>query len=135
MACCIGKAELLAKQLEQVVVNPQIAVDGLDNFYVIAGEFHPTLLKLAPDGKFLDKLADDSDGPAQITNFAKLVVDGQGRIFVGSRLGVQIFQTNGAYLATIPTGATVTGLALSPQDELVVLTATQVSKFRLTGDR
>lgn len=124
---------LLADQLDQVVVNTKVAVDGLDNLYVIAGEFHPALLKFSAEGKFLDKIADDSAGPAAIANFAEVVVDGQGRIIVGSRLGVQIFQANGAYLATIPMGAGVTGVALTPQDELLVLTATQVTKLRLAS--
>lgn len=107
-------------------LDGHLAVDGLGNMYVI-GRFRKVVLKYSPQGNFVNQFGGEAQSgerqPGKFTSPGAIVVDGYGRIFVGDFFNVQVFDSDGAYLNSIPMDSGVPfGLALDDQNNLYVIT-------------
>ena len=79
-------------------LDTHVAVDGLGNIYAL-GTFNNAVFKFSPDGKFMTRFGDAGDQPGQFRAPSAIAVDGKGRVYVSDFKGVQVFDSNGRYLA------------------------------------
>jgi outer membrane protein assembly factor BamB len=102
-------------------VAGKVAVDGLGNIYVL-GEWHGEVFKFSQDGILLNRFGGEGDEPGQFTSPQDIVVDGQGRVYVGDfgRV-IQIFDSDGRYIDTIETDENVDAMVIADNNELYVL--------------
>lgn len=117
-----GDAELSAK----------VAVDGLGNVYVL-GRFNNAVFIFDSSGKFVSRFGSEGSEPGQFRAAQAIALDGQGRIFVSSTQGVQVFSNDGRYIDVINVKYFAYGLAFDDQDNLYVTTNQKmVEKYSLT---
>lgn len=112
----------------------KLAVDGLGNIYAL-GESMDVIVKFAPDGRFVDRLAgrnDNSgagDDEGSLDAASSLVVDGQGNLLVGDIFGIKVYGPTGQFLGTIDTAHFPFGLTLDVNDNLFVAEGIEVAKY------
>ena len=111
-------------------LDTQVAVDGLGNIYAL-GSFSNAVFKFSPDGKFITRFGDDGDQPGQFRAPSAIAVDGKGRVYVSDFKGVQVFDTNGRYLAVFDPGGTASGMVFNDKNELFIAARNHVSKLAL----
>jgi DNA-binding beta-propeller fold protein YncE/DNA-directed RNA polymerase subunit RPC12/RpoP len=112
-------------------LSANLAVDGLGKVYVL-GHFNNAVFIFGPDGKFINRFGSDGDEPGQFRAAQALNLDGQGRIFISSTQGVQVFSNDGRYLNVIKVKYFAYGLAFDDQSQLYVTTNQKmVEKYRI----
>jgi len=108
-----------------------VAVDGLGNIYAL-GAINEEVFKYSPQGKFITRFGSSGDEPGQFRAVEDIAVDGQGRVYVSDIKGVQVFDPNGRYLATILVEKGVPfGITINDQNELFVTTRDLVYKYAI----
>ncbi len=124
-------ANVIAKALSTVgnaELKTTLTVDGLGNLYAY-GELNSGVFKFSPQGKFVDQIGSAS----QLGNPYALAADGQGRLYVATSNGIEVFSPDGATIDVIPTRGSVDGLAFDDQNNLYIVARTQVVKFVLNS--
>jgi DNA-binding beta-propeller fold protein YncE len=111
-------------------LNTRVAVDGLGNIYAL-GTFNNAVFKFSPDGKFLTRFGSDGDQPGQFRAPSAIAVDGKGRLYVSDFKGVQVFDSNGRYLAVFNPGGTASGMVFNDKGELFVAARNHVVKLAI----
>ena len=111
-------------------LNTRVAIDGLGNIYAL-GSFNNAVFKFSPEGKFLTRFGDAGDQPGQFRAPSALAVDGKGRVYVSDFKGVQVFDTNGRFLASFNPEGTASGMVFNDKNELFVAARKQVLKLAL----
>jgi tripartite motif-containing protein 71 len=111
-------------------LDTRVTVDGLGNIYAI-GSFNNAIFKFSPDGKFTTRFGSDGDQPGQFRAPSAIAVDGKGRVYVSDFKGVQVFDSNGRYLAVFDAGGLASGMVFNDKNELFVAARTQVVKLAL----
>ncbi|HUH97950.1 MAG TPA: hypothetical protein VLZ89_11360 [Anaerolineales bacterium] len=112
-----------------------IAVDGLGNIYAV-GDTNYLVFKFSPEGKYLDQFGGEADASSsdsqtgKFTEPAGIAIDGYGRIYVADIFGdVQVFDSSGTYLNSIP--ASAYGIALDNQDNVYLTFGDHVEKYQV----
>lgn len=109
----------------------KLAVDGTGKVYVLA-RFNDGVFIFGPDGRFANRFGSAGDQPGQFRAPYEIAVDSQGRIYVSSMQGVQVFSNDGRYLDVIKVQYFAYGLAFDDQDSLYLTTNQKmVEKFRI----
>jgi DNA-binding beta-propeller fold protein YncE len=112
-------------------LNTRVAIDGLGNIYAL-GSFTSGVFKFSPEGKFLNRFGGPGREAGQFNAVNGIAVDGKGRVFVSdSSKGIQVFDSDGRYLAVFKPEGVVFGMVFNDQNELIVTTRKQVVKFNL----
>ena len=112
-------------------LNTRVAIDGLGNIYAL-GSFTSSVFKFSPEGKFLNRFGGPGQQPGQFNAVNGIAVDGKGRVFVSdSSKGIQVFDSDGRYLAVFKPEGVVFGMVFNDQNELIVAARKQVIKFAL----
>jgi DNA-binding beta-propeller fold protein YncE len=115
-------------------LDTKVAVDGLGNIYALAS-FNNAVFKYSPQGQFLNRFGGDGDGPGKFQAVDAIDVDGHGRVFVSDIWGVQVFDSDGAYLDRFGSTAdmgVVFGMAFDLQNFLYTATnKPEVVKFEV----
>jgi streptogramin lyase len=111
-------------------LNTRVATDGLGNVYAL-GSFRNGVFKFSPEGKFLTRFGDNGDQPGQFRAPGAIAVDGQGRVFVSDIKGIQVFDSNGRYIAAFKPDGITSGMVFNDKNELFVAGRTKVTKFKL----
>lgn len=111
-------------------LDTHLAVDGLGNIYAL-GSFNNAVFKFSSDGKYITKFGDDGDQPGQFRAPQAIAVDGKGRVYVSDFKGVQVFDTNGRYLAAFDPGGTASGMVFNDKNELFVAARKHVLRLAL----
>lgn len=113
-----------------------IAEDGIGNIY-IASQRENSIFKFNSEGKYQQRFGSEGDGDGQFLGFIDgLAVDSQGRIYTADFNGIQVFDsTNGQWIAQIndaePDATSVYDIAVTPANELLVISTHRVFKFAL----
>jgi hypothetical protein len=115
---------------EDSELDTRVAVDGSGNIYAL-GTFNEAVFKFTPEGKFVTRFGGEGDERGQFSAPYAIAVDGQGRVYVSDFKGIQVFDSDGRYLALIDVDKFVYGMAFNDQNELLATTGTQVIKFAL----
>src|SRR5678815_5570894 len=106
----------------------RVAVDGAGNIYAL-GRFNNGVFKFGRDGKFMNRFGSDGDQPGQFRAAYSIAVDGYGRVYVGDIKGIQVFDANGRYLATINLKNMAFGMVFNDKNELFVVARDHVNKY------
>lgn len=111
-------------------LDTRVTVDGLGNIYAL-GSFNNAVFKFGPDGKFATRFGSAGDQAGQFRAPSAIAVDGKGRVYVSDIKGVQVFDTNGRYLATFSAGGMGSGMVFNDKNELFVAARNHVVKMAL----
>lgn len=111
-------------------LDTSVAVDGLGNIYAL-GTFNNGVFKFGPDGKFLNRFGSHGHQPGQISAGQAIAVDGKGRVYVSDTKGVQVWDSDGRYLAVFKPDGVASGMVFNDQNELFVVARKKVIKFGL----
>jgi hypothetical protein len=114
-------------------LDTKVAVDGLGNIYAL-GTFNNAVFRFSPEGKFVNRFGSDGDGKGQFRAPNAIAVDGQSRVYVSDIRGIQVFDADGRYLASIgvPNSGVVFGMVFDDQNALyVVANNSKVFKFEI----
>lgn len=127
-----AQVALLEESLKDAGVSSirAVAVDGVGTYHLFDDREH-AVYKFAVDGRFADRFGSRGEGPGQIMSAHSLLVDGQGRIFVGDSHKVSVFGPDGRFLGAIPVEGVAFGMALSGGNELLVSTRDRIHRFTL----
>ncbi len=116
-------------------LDTKVAVDGLGNIYAL-GTFNNAVFRFSPDGQFVNRFGSDGDEKGQFRAPNAIAVDGQSRVYVSDIKGIQVFDADGRYLASIsvPNSGVVFGMAFDDQNGLyVVANNKKVFKFAINS--
>jgi uncharacterized Zn finger protein (UPF0148 family) len=122
--------QAISGQSGESELNSRVAVDGLGNVYAL-GTFNDAVFKFNSQGNFLNRFGGAGKEPGQFRAPSSIAVDGQGRVFVGDILGIQVFDSNGRYLERIGVKGVPSGLAFNDDGGLFVAARTQVFVFEI----
>lgn len=111
-------------------LSMRVAVDGAGNIYAL-GRFNDAVFKFGRDGKFINRFGGGGDQPGQFRAPYSIAVDGYGRIYVGDMKGIQVFDVNGRYLATINLKGMAFGMVFNDKNELFVIARDHAMKYAL----
>lgn len=111
-------------------LDTRVAVDGLDNIYAL-GTFSNGVFKFSPEGKFLNRFGGQGQQPGQISAAHAIAVDGKGRVYVSDSKGVQVFDSDGRYLAVFKPEGVASGMIFNNKNELFIVARNKVIKFAL----
>lgn len=113
-----------------------LAVDGLGRFFVLSA-FGNRVYCYDRNGAFVDAFGEHGDERGQFNAVEGIAVDGRGRLHVINNGVIDVFDTSGRYLHTLPTAGgegTLRDLAIDRHDVLYAVTsAGLVREFRLAG--
>jgi len=118
---------------EDSELDTRVAIDGMGNIYAL-GSFNNAVFKFNPDGKFLTRFGSAGDQPGQFRAPSAIAVDGKGRVYVSDFKGVQVFDTNGRYLAAFDTDGVASGMVFNDKNELFVAARKQVVKLAVNEE-
>jgi sugar lactone lactonase YvrE len=97
------------------------AVDGTGNMFVVA-TFETTVFKFDSAGTFRDRIGATGAGVGRFDSDPESVaVDGRGRIYAADSDGVEVFEPDGSSRGLIPTNPGIFGIAVSDENELIVI--------------
>jgi hypothetical protein len=120
----------ISNQTDDLALNARLAADGQFNIYALE-TMHDAVFKFAPDGKYLSRFGSSGDAPGQFRATWSIAADGQGRVYVGDFNGIQVFDSNGRYLATIKhAGGAAFGMTFDDHNDLFVAARDRVLKLR-----
>jgi len=90
------------------------------DFYVTDGYAGARVVKFSPDGKYLLEWGSRGSGPGQFELPHNVVVDRQGKVYVTDRDNrrIEVFDSNGKFLAEWPTIEGVSGLSLTKDQHI-----------------
>lgn len=111
-------------------LDTQVAVDGLGNIYAL-GSFNNAVFKFSPEGKFIARFGDAGDQTGQFRAPSAIAVDGKGRVYVSDFKGVQVFDSNGRYLAVFDPPGTASGMVFNDKNELFIAARNHVLRLTL----
>ncbi len=111
-------------------LNTRVAIDGRGNIYAL-GTFANGVFKYNPEGKFVNRFGSQGNQPGQISAADAIAVDGKGRVYVSDIKGVQVFDSEGRYLATFKPDGVAFGMVFNDRNELLVVARNKVVKFSI----
>jgi len=113
-------------------LSMRVAVDGSGYIYAL-GRFNNAVFKFSPDGKYVNRFGGAGDQAGQFRAAYSIAVDGYGRVYVGDIKGIQVFDANGRYLATVDVKGMAFGMVFNDKNELFVIARDHVVKFAVQG--
>jgi streptogramin lyase len=111
-------------------LNTRVVVDGLGNIYAL-GSFTSGVFKFSPEGKFVNRFGGPGQKRGELNAVNGIAVDGKGRVFVSDSKGIQVFDSDGRYLAVFKPEGVVFGMVFNDKNELLAAARNKVMKFGL----
>jgi DNA-binding beta-propeller fold protein YncE len=111
-------------------LDTQVAIDGLGNIYAL-GSFNNAVFKFSPEGKFITRFGDAGDQTGQFRAPSAIAADGKGRVYVSDFKGVQVFDSNGRYLAVFDPTGIASGMVFNDKNELFIAARNHVLRMSL----
>jgi hypothetical protein len=127
----LANLEELEQTLEGAGALPNgVAVDGDGNIYV-ADRFELSILKFSSNAVFQDRISSEGAGPGKLASGpGSIAIDGRGRIYAMEyEEGIEVFDAAGDSLGVIPFDGYAYSMAVSLNNELIVIDA---DNFKLT---
>lgn len=98
------------------------ALDGLGNIYALGrfserGSQSEAVFRYDVEGTFTNRFGSTGTEPGQFRAPHAIAVDGRGRVYVG----IQVFGTDGRFLAHLDLGPSIFGMAFNDKDELYIV--------------
>jgi sugar lactone lactonase YvrE len=125
----LGVLELAnVEELEELLEGPAlpngVAVDGLGNIYVV-DRFEFSIFKFSSSAVFQDRISSEGPGPGKLASGpGSIAVDGRGRIYAMEyEEGIEVFDAAGDSLGVIPIDGYAYSMAVSLNNELIVIDA------------
>lgn len=116
----------------------RVVVDADGNFYISGVAFAQNstdhvIFKLDADGKYLVRFGGRGDSEEAFEVGAQaLAVDNEGRLYASDFFNViLVFDSNGRFVQRIQVSDSLAEMVITPQDELVGLTADQVVRYTI----
>jgi hypothetical protein len=116
---------VLGSQMNEVLLDGQVAVDGQGRTWVLTGLETPTILQFSRAGTLAGRIPSGTARPQQFSGSAEIAVDPAGRLLVTGREGVQVWSTEGRHLETLPVDGQPRDLAIAGASAAWVSTSTQ----------
>jgi hypothetical protein len=111
-------------------LNTRVAIDGRGNVFALGG-FTNSVFKFSPEGKFINRFGSQGNQPGQLNAADAIAVDGKGRVYVSDIKGVQVFDSEGRYLASFKPDGIAFGMVFNDRNELLVVARNKVVKFSI----
>jgi sugar lactone lactonase YvrE len=111
-------------------LNTRVAIDGRGDIYALGG-FTNSVFKFSSDGRFINRFGSPGHQPGQISGASAIAVDGKGRVYVSDVKGVQVFDSEGRYLAVFKPGGVASGMVFNDRNELLIASRSKVLKFAI----
>jgi streptogramin lyase len=111
-------------------LNTRVAIDGRGDIYALGG-FTNSVFKFSSDGRFINRFGSPGHQPGQISGASAIAVDGKGRVYVSDVKGVQVFDSEGRYLAVFKPGGVASGMVFNDRNELLIASRNKVLKFAI----
>ncbi len=116
-----------------------VAIDGLGNIYAL-GQMQGVVYKFGADGRYLSRFGGapfggNDDSPGVLRSSSALAVDNQGRVYVNDIDGIEVYDSEGRWLALIDVPGYAFGLAFNDAGLLFAAHRDQVIVYRVLGDR
>ena len=111
-------------------LNTRVSIDGRGNIYAL-GAFTNSVFKFSPEGKFMTRFGGQGTQPGQLSAANAITVDGKGRVYVSDMKGVQVFDSEGRYLAVFKPDGVAFGMVFNDRNELLIAARNKVVKFAL----
>jgi streptogramin lyase len=111
-------------------LNTRVAIDGRGNTYALGG-FTNSVFKFSPEGKFINRFGSQGNQSGQISAADAVAVDGKGRVYVSDIKGIQVFDSEGRYLAVFKPAGVAFGMVFNDRNELLVVARNKVVKFSI----
>src|SRR5262249_62229115 len=111
-------------------VNTRLAIERLGNIYAL-GTFTSSVFKFSNEGKFLTRFGSSGHQPGEISSGYAITVDGKGRVYVSDMKGIQVFDSDGRYLAVFKPKGVAFGMVFNDRNELLVAARNKVVKFSI----
>jgi len=109
-------------------LSTRVAVDGTGSVYAL-GTFNNAVFKFGRDGKYINRFGGGGDQPGQFRAPYSIAVDGYGRVYVGDIKGIQVFDSNGRFLALLKNKGVAFGMVFNDKNELFVVARDHVTKY------
>jgi sugar lactone lactonase YvrE len=112
-----------------------LTVDGGGNIYVLGtgedalGNRQDVVFKFNSDGQYLTRFGQTGSEPGTFRAPNSLVVDGQGRVYVGDIFGIHIFNNNGGFIDFIKGDGSTFDMQFNDQGELLVTNRTTLFRY------
>jgi DNA-binding beta-propeller fold protein YncE len=117
----------ISGQTDSSELNMRVAADGEGYIYAL-GTFNDAVMKYSPDGRFLTRFGGRGEEPGLFRAAHAVAADGHGRVYVSDSKGVQVFDSNGRYLAVFKPAPVSFGLLFNDRNELFVAARTKIVK-------
>lgn len=115
-----------AEQSDSANGFDQIAVDGNGLIYAVDSR-NGDICKFSPEGKFLDRFANDLNSPNNIA------ISNKGQIFLSDTSKIHVFNETGKEINSFETTQTF-GMAFNDADELFVASRPFIVKYKINPD-
>jgi hypothetical protein len=113
-----------------------LAVDAAGRAWWLTGPVSPVILGVAPDGSPAGRIASGRPREQQFTASADIATDGNGRLIVTGRDGVQLWSEDGRFLHSVAVEGAPRGLAVvDPATIWVSTSAQRLTKLRLPASK
>ncbi len=112
-----------------------IAVAPNGDFYVSDGYGNSRVVKFSREGNFLLEWGKKGSGPGEFDLPHAIVLDARGRVYVADRSNhrIQIFDSNGKYLSEWKHVGSISGLDITPDQQIWAAGGAQVILLNLEG--
>jgi len=133
----LGKKDQPGWAADQFDQPTEVAVSSTGLFYVSDGYGNSRVAKFSGQGQYLKEWGKKGDAPGEFNLPHAIVLDSQGRIYVGDRENsrIQIFDDDGQFIGQWHSGGTPYGLCITAAGRLLVADgrANQVMVLDLNG--
>ena len=121
---------------DDAALDLDLAVDGVGNIY-ISSSFGKQVYIFDSDGKFTDRFGQEGDDPGAMSSPGAIAVDGRNRVYVNNFGGVDVYDSKGNYINSLPSDYTKGGtrdIAIDIEGNVYVVTTNGiVLKYQLTS--
>lgn len=120
----------ISGQTGNTALDVYLAVDGQGTVYALSSD-DGAVFKFNAQGKFLDRFDYQGSASGQSQEGRCIVVDGQGRVYVGGGSKVSVFSPDGSFILSFEVRHAVYQMAFSEHGDLYIVSGDSVARYTL----